>query len=114
MSTTLADATFDQPYDFGHGVTGYFVGWAPDLELNPQYDGIPDEPRYGVILNHPTPAGGPCSSCAVFDGETVRRLEPNRPVWTVQSWEPLTISPSVLCRACGHHGFIRDGKWVPA
>ena len=28
-------------------------------------------------------------------------------------WEPLTISPSVLCQ-CGDHGFIRNGKWVVA
>lgn len=34
--------------------------------------------------------------------------------WTVESWEPLTISPSVLCTLCENHGFIREGKWVPA
>lgn len=33
--------------------------------------------------------------------------------WQVQSMEPLTVSPSLLCE-CGDHGFIRDGKWVPA
>ncbi len=34
--------------------------------------------------------------------------------WTVEQDSPLTISPSLLCRACGHHGFIRGGRWVPA
>ncbi len=34
--------------------------------------------------------------------------------WTVVTKEPLTISPSILCGECGVHGFIRDGKWVPA
>jgi hypothetical protein len=34
--------------------------------------------------------------------------------WTVQSTDPITLSPSLLCSACGEHGFIRDGKWVPA
>ena len=34
--------------------------------------------------------------------------------WTVESLDPLTISPSVLCRSCGLHGFIRDGRWIPA
>lgn len=34
--------------------------------------------------------------------------------WTVVSKDPLTISPSILCPACGTHGFIRAGKWVPA
>ena len=34
--------------------------------------------------------------------------------WDVVSREPLTLSPSLLCRACGDHGFIREGKWVKA
>jgi hypothetical protein len=36
--------------------------------------------------------------------------------WAVVSWEPLTLTPSLLCmrKECGTHGFIRDGKWVPA
>ena len=34
--------------------------------------------------------------------------------WAVESEEPLTLSPSLLCRTCGHHGFIRGGRWVPA
>jgi len=35
-------------------------------------------------------------------------------LWTVEKLDPLTLSPSLLCRRCGHHGFIRDGRWVPA
>jgi hypothetical protein len=34
--------------------------------------------------------------------------------WQLVSREPLHIEPSVLCRACGDHGWIRDGKWVEA
>lgn len=34
--------------------------------------------------------------------------------WTLEQEDPLMISPSVLCRGCGLHGFIREGKWVPA
>jgi len=34
-------------------------------------------------------------------------------VWHVESWEPLTLSPSLLCH-CGDHGFIRDGRWEVA
>lgn len=34
--------------------------------------------------------------------------------WDVVSVEPLTLSPSILCTACKHHGYIRDGRWVPA
>lgn len=31
--------------------------------------------------------------------------------WQVESLDPLTLSPSLLCRWCGHHGFIRAGRW---
>lgn len=33
--------------------------------------------------------------------------------WQVESLDPVTISPSLLC-PCGHHGFFREGRWVPA
>lgn len=36
------------------------------------------------------------------------------PTWEVISEKPLTLSPSLACQQCGHHGFIRDGRWVPA
>lgn len=114
MAQTLDQATYDDPYDFGYGVTGYFVGWHPDRELNPQYEGVPDEPRYGLYLTHPTPEGGKCVGAVTLDTEACRRVEPGRTTWTVDSWDPLTISPSVLCRRCGHHGFVREGRWVSA
>lgn len=34
--------------------------------------------------------------------------------WKLEQRDPVTISPSILCMNCRHHGFIRDGKWVPA
>jgi hypothetical protein len=34
--------------------------------------------------------------------------------WTLVSEKPLTISPSLLCRTCGHHGFIEHDKWRAA
>ena len=39
---------------------------------------------------------------------------PNYQSWDVVQREPLTLSPSLLCRACKDHGFIRNGKWVKA
>lgn len=43
-----------------------------------------------------------------------RRPDPiiDGPLWTLESWDPLTISPSLLCLSCRSHGFIRAGKWV--
>jgi hypothetical protein len=34
--------------------------------------------------------------------------------WEVLQDDPLTLSPSLLCRACGDHGYVRDGRWVQA
>lgn len=41
-------------------------------------------------------------------------LTGREPKWKVESYDPLTLSPSLLCTACGHHGYIRQGAWVPA
>jgi len=103
-----------EPIDLGAGHLLRFVHWAPDRDLNPQYDGLPDVDRWGAILAHPHPVtGNECEGSLTFDGPVQRQLEPARPKWQVESWEPLTISPSVLC-ACGDHGFIRQGRWVTA
>ena len=34
--------------------------------------------------------------------------------WKLESETPLTLTPSLLCPVCHHHGYIREGKWVPA
>jgi len=108
-----------EPLDLGSGVTLRFASWAPDRELNPQYDGVPDVDRYGAILSHhhpQIPGDEPllCEHYITFDGEVQRQIEPpHRAKWTVESWEPLTLSPSIAS-PCGLHGFVRSGRWVPA
>jgi hypothetical protein len=99
--------------DIGHDHTLSFFEWSPDRKLNPQYDGIPDEPKAGAVINHLQADGTPCSGAVTFSTPTTRQLWPDRALWTVESWEPLTIWPSVLC-SCGDHGWIRDGRWVTA
>jgi hypothetical protein len=85
--------------DIGHGVS---------IELRR----MPGEDRpAGVAYKHPNGKGGECEGWAPFNGYPGGR---DNEGWDVQSVEPLTISPSLLCRACQHHGFIREGKWVPA
>lgn len=63
----------------------------------------------GIAYEHPRPDGVPCSAAGWV---------PVKPHdihgWDLVSEEPLTLSPSLLCRGCGHHGFIREGRWVPA
>lgn len=38
---------------------------------------------------------------------------PSAPTWEVLTEDPLTLSPSLACQNCGHHGFIRSGRWEP-
>lgn len=114
--------------DLGHGHTLRFMRWAPDdLPENRKTYGIkkgqpmPVIERAGAVVSHPAKDGtgnngdGTCTSAIHFDTEETRRYFSNeRVAWTVESWEPLTISPSLLCLTCGDHGFIRDGRWVRA
>lgn len=100
--------------DLGHEHSIEFVRWAPDRDLNPQYEGVPDVEKYGATIYHNRPDGTPCAGFVTFASEAQRLVEPNRPnTWDVISWDPLTLSPSVLC-SCGDHGFVRDGSWVVA
>jgi hypothetical protein len=73
----------------------------------------------GAVEEHPSltesryhKKGEPCAGSIYFNVPECRMGDVPR--WAVESWEPLTISPSVLCKLCGNHGFIREGKWVPA
>jgi hypothetical protein len=100
----------------GHWVT-WFV-WSPDRDLNPQHVGLDDLDPAGVIVWHQARTladDAECKGAVTFTPPgTHRHLFAGRPTWEVESLDPLTISPSVLCRRCGDHGFIRGGRWVRA
>lgn len=68
----------------------------------------------GLIRVHPRRGGsGTCASAVAFDTPASRAAHrEGMPLHTVVSWDPLTLSPSLLCTACGHHGHIRGGRWV--
>ena len=89
-----------------------FTRWAPDRRLNPQYAHLPDVERYGAIIRHFRDLGNICTSAITFDGPVQRELATEHSFWTVETWEPLTLTPSLLCQ-CGDHGWIREGCWVP-
>lgn len=119
-----------------------FTCWHPDdLPANRELYGIPTgQPmprveKWGACVRHYRPDGTLCEGCIEFDGEWQRRAHecyarkcaergetPRSYVaWAVESWDPLTVSPSLLCKAptenggvCGDHGFIRGGKWARA
>jgi hypothetical protein len=72
----------------------------------------PDGTVYGLAHTHPRPDNGEqCEGLIPFQQE-----EAPPPTWLVVNRDPahLTLIPSSLCRTCGHHGFVTDGKWVPA
>ena len=60
---------------------------------------------------HKNSAGNLCCGWVPFQVES-EHLTTHGPKWSVQSYEPLTMHPSLLCN-CGHHGFIRNGRWEP-
>jgi hypothetical protein len=108
--------------DLGHGHELRFARWSPDRDLNPQYADLPDVEKCTAIIRHTLLADdaqqfcqerGYCEAAANLDSEVTRQIFPESALWQVASWEPLTLSPSLLCH-CGDHGFIQQGRWVPA
>lgn len=85
------------PRDIGSGVTIHFT----------VHGGV----AVGLIEEHDSPTGR-CSGYVRF--RIPQNATEGRPSWVVEKEDPLTLSPSVLCTTCGHHGYIREGKWVPA
>lgn len=100
----MSDTT---PIDIGHGLT-VALRLAEGLK---EHLGIEDGVPVGVLLTH---------ACAKRGGEVVQDFIPVGPYpmpkdpWTLQSRDPITLSPSVHYTCCGVHGFVRNGKWVPA
>lgn len=58
--------------------------------------------------NH-VPEGEPCAGTVQFD-IPVNAEQPGAK-WTLHSVDPLDVEPSILCRRCGRHGFVRAGRW---
>jgi len=97
--------------DLGNSHSLEYIQWAPDRRLNPQWADFPDVERFAAIVYHPRPdTGAECFGQITFDVPPADKLVPDAARWQVQSWEPLTISPSLLCD-CGDHGYIRNGRW---
>src|SRR5574340_450121 len=106
--------------DLGDGHWLAYVGWWPDRSIPSnaeRYAGIADIERVGATIYHVTDKteSGMCSGFVHFDTPEIARVFTNKSSrWQVESWEPLTLSPSVLCGRCGDHGFVLAAKWVRA
>lgn len=82
--------------DLGYNHSFEFSEWAPDRDINPQYKDIPDIKPIGLILYHTKKDGTPCEGSIMFDLPHVKEIfqeNKNRPLWKVESLEPLTLSP---------------------
>jgi hypothetical protein len=67
--------------------------------------------RIGIFDIHRKPDGTIHAGSARWDAPGTGEYDRAR--WVLHSLDPLHIEPSLLC-GCGNHGWIRDGKWVPA
>lgn len=88
-----------------------------DLGKGSKYTKVVDSAGVWVGINewHLNPKTGElCGGWVPFDVDSPSLVHRHqRSSWSVESYEPLTLAPSLLCRACNHHGFIRNGCWEP-
>jgi hypothetical protein len=82
---------------------------------------VDDDGAYGLIEHHPpgpnaTPTAQMCGGYIAWRQPPGRQFGINHLLVSggPGDEESLTISPSLACRGCSSHGFIRDGKWIPA
>lgn len=94
------------------------AAWTIDLGHNVTLRPIVHHSGSGVLvafeMHHP------CKD-TIGSFVSVRSDDPG-PSWTcsftgavenIEQLRNVTLTPSLLCRTCGHHGFVRNGKWEP-
>lgn len=88
-----------------------------DLGHDHSYTKVVDVDGNWVAINqwHIDPATGEeCVGFVLFDTPEANLVSSSKsPHWELVSTEPLHLEPSLLCRRCNDHGFIRDGAWEP-
>jgi hypothetical protein len=120
----LSDHIVSVDLDLGDG---HYLAWTTQAlyddtgKVKEDEDGqrITDERGpIGAIICHRRPSGGWCAAGITFDvsylheGYRTRGGQPV-PLWKIESLDPLTLSPSLLCH-CRDHGFIKEGRWIRA
>lgn len=101
-------ASVDLPAELNskYQLRGLNLGLGHWLTLSSGYN-KPDDEAVGGVIYHREPDGTLCVGGIHFAPH-------GHPVWTVESWNPLTCSPSFACHCGTCHGFIREGRWVSA
>ena len=74
---------------------------------------VDPQDRFTGLIDRHTCNGGLTDTFVFFDvpwnnREELAGLERHK----VDQWEPLTLSPSLVCVGCGRVGWIRDGQWI--
>lgn len=117
MNNEPPAAPFDEPFDLdlGDGHALSYTQFAPDRSIPAnaeRFQGIDDIEKLGALIYHRKPDGSTCYGHVYFDTPACRKAaSEGAKFWEVKQWEPLTLSPSILCLQCGDHGYIVDGKW---
>lgn len=97
------------PVDIGNGMTAALRLADQDMEPEESHPGWKVGDVLGVLLTHP---------CAKREGQPVEDFIPVNYMpardWQLVSRDPITLHPSVDYKCCGLHGFVTNGKWVPA
>lgn len=102
-SSPPAEVTFELDEDGEH------VWWTHHCSARDDWKPVPD-PEGG-----PPYEWDPCRGGIEVVPEPQHMLPRGKEkCWTVVQREPLTVVPSILCAACGCHGFITNGVWVKA
>lgn len=84
----------DFPLDFRRNVRGCFLHNDKNKEI-------------GILFVHRLPDNGTCGGSVYWEKGWVKG---DGSIWKLESLEPLTLSPSILC-SCQFHGFIVGGVW---
>lgn len=85
-------------------------GW----ELSPIVD--TDGESVGYLIGGPAAPVCPYPECATVGrcGGLIRtRPTEGRPHWTIVTADPLTLTPSIVCKCKGQHGHVVAGQYVP-
>lgn len=73
---------------------------------------------YGWVAGHANPVFWHwCAALADVPPERLvsgRWVAANTEAHTLAARDPLHLEPSLLWSCCGLHGWVRDGRWVPA
>lgn len=92
----------DFPLDFGNNSRGTFV-------INKAGDKI------GLVEAHRRTDGSVCAG-HLYWVDPQPNWSDTHPLWSFAQSGPgehdITLTPSILCTPCQHHGFITAGKWV--